>query len=133
MSEVPVGIGKSSPQGTITLSWARPIVGPEGHTTNGMYIVCENATLQLIQTTKRTWIVKLVGAEKSGVENVEKEAQQEGVPVEIAMFGKAVSEAKAGQKQSQENWAEPRNSLWDLAVIEAMLNSEGKEIQLERS
>jgi len=76
--------------------------------------------------------VTLTGAEGSGVKDTEKESKGCGVEVEIKMFANAVAETKAGKEPSEENYGEPRDTMWDLALIEACLSSEGKEVVLDQ-
>ena len=129
LSDIPSEIGKSGPTGTILLTWATPDVPNEKKPLSGMDITTTNAQI----TVKRGgsgWEVSVSGAKGSDVEDQTFEGPSEGVKVEIAMFGRAVGEAKEGKSFSEEDLGTPRGALWDLAVIEACLTSNGKPVEL---
>lgn len=77
--------------------------------------------------------VRVTGAKDSGVKNELKEGKPSGVDVEIGAFGRAIEAVKAGQENPEENWGDVRGGLWDVALIEALLTSQGKEVVLEQA
>lgn len=103
---------------------------PEGRTSNGLVVTLLNGVLIVEQTFDRQFVSTLIPAEGSGLEKKTITTKQVGVEVEIKMFVNAVQAAKEG-RENKENFGEPRGALWDLSVVEAMLKSNGKEINLE--
>lgn len=104
---------------------------PEGRTSNGLVVTLLNGVLIVEQTFDRQFVSTLIPAEGSGLEKKTITTKQVGVEVEIKMFVNAVQAAKEGRENKEENFGEPRGALWDLSVVEAMLKSNGKEINLE--
>ncbi|OWT39076.1 NAD-binding Rossmann fold oxidoreductase family protein [Cryptococcus neoformans Bt1] len=123
--------GQSTPRGQITFSFANPDMPPEGRTSNGLVVTLLNGVLTIEQTFDRQFITTLIPAEGSGLEKKTITTKQVGVEVEIEMFVNAVQAVKEGRENKEENFGEPRGALWDLSVLEAMLKSDGKEINLE--
>jgi predicted dehydrogenase len=121
--DVPVPSGQSGPTGTILLSWALPNIPAEAKRPGSTEVVCLNGRVEWF-FANGTFTVKVTGAEGSGVKDEVKEGPSIGVKVEIDMFANAIE----GKKEV--NYAEPRAALWDLAVIQALLTSNGKEIIL---
>lgn len=136
-SEIPGGLGKSSPQGQILLSFALPDTPPESRTPPGLTVTCANAVLkvEMIQVEgNRVWHLLLSPAKGSDVDKVEKKEEPSGVKVEIGMFSRAITAAKDGKGagETEEDWGKPRDSLWDLAMIEACLTSDGEKVDLDK-
>lgn len=104
---------------------------PEGRTSNGLVVTLLNGVLTVEQTFDRQFVSTLIPAEGSGLEKKTITTKQVGVEVEIEMFVNAVQAAKEGRENKEENFGKPRGALWDLSVVEAMLKSDGKEINLE--
>lgn len=129
MRDMPIKPGKSFPTGTLLLSWSAPDTNPDKRPANGLWAVCEHATISLSQAG-RNWVLTVTGVNGRHMESSEETVEMCGVAVELEHFGAAVAKAKAGKKDDLENWAEPRGSLWDLALIEACLNSDAKEVDL---
>jgi predicted dehydrogenase len=132
--DVPVEIGRSSPQGTIFLSWAMPDIPEEHRQPNGITVTCLNGqvTVRQVGFVTREWVVTLTAARDSGIESGMWAEKWSGVDREVGMFARAVSAAKAGRENAEENFAEPRGALWDLAVIEACLTSNGNAVDIEK-
>ncbi|WVQ81941.1 hypothetical protein IAT38_004068 [Cryptococcus sp. DSM 104549] len=125
------GLGGSSPAGQILMSFARADMPHEGQTANGLTITCLHGTLSVLLTPNREFVATLIPANGSGLEKQEKRSGMEGVQVEIGMFARAVGDVKAGRKVGEEDFGEPRGAIWDLAVVEGMLKSGGKPVELE--
>lgn len=53
-----------------------------------------------------------------------------GVEEEVAQFARAVLDKGEGEKEV--NRAEPRAALWDLALLEGCLTSDGKVVDLSK-
>ncbi|KAK8854856.1 hypothetical protein IAR55_003595 [Kwoniella newhampshirensis] len=124
--------GQSAPTGQIFMSFALPDTPPETRSPNGLTITFLNGVATLISSPSREWIFNIYPASGSGVEKVEKKGNPEGVEVEIRMFAQAIKALKEGKKDDEKDYGDPRGALWDLAVIEGMLKSEGKELNLEK-
>ena len=75
--------------------------------------------------------IRVTGAEGSGVKNELREEKPSGVETEIGAFGRAIECVKKGVENDEENWGDVRGGLWDIAVIEALLTSQGSEVVLE--
>lgn len=127
----PVANGQSAPQGTILMSFACPQMAAEGKSGNGLFVTCLNGSVNVHSLPTGVLSVRVTGAEGSGVKNEVREGRPSGVDVEIGAFGRAVAARKAGREDTEENWGDVRGGLWDVAVIEALLTSQGKEIVLE--
>jgi hypothetical protein len=70
-------------------------------------------------------VLGIKGVKGSGVKDEERESSISGVSEEVDQFARAA----AGVASADEvNRGEPRASLWDLQVIEALLWSDGKEV-----
>ncbi len=113
------------------MTFATPNLPASAKAPNDLRITCLNGTMTILQKPNQLWNVKIVGAEGSDVKEVEKESKASGVEVEIAVFARAVAERKEGKQASEENYGEPRDAMWDLALIQAFLTSDGKEVILD--
>lgn len=127
----PVANGQSSPQGTILMSFACPQIAAEGKSGNGIFITCLNGSVNVNFLSTGIISVRVTGAEGSGVKDEVKEGKPSGVDVEIGAFGRAIAAKKDGKEDTEENWGDVRGGLWDVAVIEALLTSQGEKIVLE--
>ncbi|TFK31430.1 oxidoreductase family protein [Crucibulum laeve] len=126
------GTGNSTYHGIIELTWAHPtptrpqadgiiITGSQGYiSVNTVYSSSGGPPVIRIKTTR---LVKVDDKEKEEVD--EEEVVSKGVEAELASFFKAV-EGKA-----EDGLGEPREALKDVAFIQAGLESEGKEVDLE--
>jgi predicted dehydrogenase len=133
-NDVPGGIGKSSPQGIIFMSWALPDIPAESREPNGITVVCLNGqvTVRAEGTTERQWVINLSAANGSGVQSGKWSGRWCGVEREVGMFARAVAAAKQGKESGEENYGTPRGSLWDLAIIEACLSSNGRPVDVAK-
>jgi predicted dehydrogenase len=125
--------GTSQPQGTILMSFACPEIPAEGKSGNGLFITCLNGSVLIQSLPNGKLSVRVTGAEGSGVKSEVKEGRPSGVDAEIGAFGRAIQCVKEGKENDEENVGDVRGGLWDIAVIEALLTSQGKEIVLEDS
>lgn len=128
-SVAPQGIGKSFPTGTITFSFANPRTpafrGP------GLVVTCLNGVVRLDGGAQ--WTVRVesedadvVAAFEAATKDQGEAFSSSGVAEEVAQFARAV----LGQGQGEPNRAEPRGALWDLALLEGCLTSDGKVVDL---
>ncbi|WVF72741.1 hypothetical protein IAT40_007559 [Kwoniella sp. CBS 6097] len=139
-SQIPTSIGKSSPRGLIHFSFAVPDIPIEKKQPNGITINCLNGVVNINSNNKtRNWELEVIPAKLQGeisrVEPIKKEGPTQGVEVEIDMFAKAISTLKQGKdiKELEESdYGKPRDALWDLAVLEGMLNSNGQEVSIDK-
>lgn len=127
LSIIPVPSGKSSPQGSIVLSWAKPNTPAEGANPGyGLFITLENAEVS-IEMEGSKFIVNLVAADDSGIKSRKIEGESSGIKEEVEQF------ARAARGNTEEvNRGSPQDALWDLGVIQALLSSDGKPVDLER-
>jgi hypothetical protein len=130
-SEGIVENGTSQPQGTILMTFACPNIPAEGKSGNGLFITCLNGSVLISSLPTGKLSVRLTGAEGSQVKSEVREARPSGVECEIGAFGRAIDAVKKGVENEEENWGDVRGGLWDIAVIEALLTSQGKEVVLE--
>ncbi len=129
-SDIPSDIGKSSPNGTILLSFGTPDLPNESKIQGGLVVTTVNGQVVVGQKGGK-WVVTTTGAKDSDVKDETKEGPGEGVKVEVGMFARAVAAVKEGKKNDEKDLGTPRGAMWDLAVIEALLTSNGKTVELE--
>ncbi len=129
-SDIPSAIGDSAPHGTILLTFATPDLPADKKVQGGLVVTTTKAQV-VVEQKNGKWFVTVTGAKDSGVESGSKEGASEGVPIEVGMFGRAVAAAKEGKKATEEDYGTPRGSLWDVALLQACLTSNGKEVNLE--
>lgn len=125
--------GTSQPQGTILMSFACPNIPAEGKSGNGLFITCLNGSVMISSLPTGVLSIRVTGAEGSGVKSQVKEGKPSGVECEIGAFGRAIACIKEGKENQEENVGDVRGGLWDIAVIEALLTSQGKEVVLEEA
>ncbi|KAJ9112066.1 hypothetical protein QFC22_006362 [Naganishia vaughanmartiniae] len=126
----PQGVGKSMPTGNITFSFANPRT-PEFRGPS-LTVTCLNGVVRL--EGGKAWTVKVETEDEEVKKSAGAAASSEGqafpsvgVEEEVAQF------ARAALKQGDEvNRAEPRAALWDLALLEACLTSDGKLVDLTK-
>lgn len=124
-NDIPSSPGQSSPHGQILMSFAAPDAGfhlPK----SGLYVTCLNGRVAIEQVSG-TWTVRVTGAKDGEVKDEVLEGKGDGVALEIDMLSRAI---QGGKKE--ENYGDPRSTLWDVALIEAMLTSDGKEVDLKK-
>ena len=121
-TRIPVKSGESAPTGTITMTWAAPDTKPNGHLV--LNIACLNGKV-LIEFLDGMFSVKTTPAAGSGVKEQHLQGPHTGVAVEVDMFGRAIR-GIGGEDQ----YGRPRDAMWDLALIQALLSSDGKEVDL---
>ena len=131
VEDIPAEIGRSVSFGTINLAWSVPDVPRDEVAQNKIEITCLNGVV-LITWPRGQMNCSIIPAKGSSVEARKKEGRQVGVETEVAMFARVVAARKAGKEETEENWAEPRGSLWDLALIQACLQSNGKTISIDQ-
>ncbi|GMK59134.1 hypothetical protein CspeluHIS016_0701490 [Cutaneotrichosporon spelunceum] len=124
--DMPVASGMSAPNGTFILSWAIPDTDRTTRPPNELYVVCERATLRVI-SKGREWSVVLEPAEG---ERLEEGGPMSGVSVELVDFAEAVDARKEGRAE-KENYGAPRDALWDVAFIQAALDSNGNKVVID--
>ena len=124
-------VGRSIPTGTITMTWALPDIANRSPSIHQILTVtCLNGRLTLVndQQTRHLEIQPAVG---SGLEALKETSVKKGVEVEIAWFANAVQAARSGQPcEPSEDHGRPENALWDVAFIEAMLQSNGRKVDV---
>jgi hypothetical protein len=131
-SEIPGGLGKSAPAGTILLSFALPDTPPETRSPQGLVVTTLNAVVE-ITNINRKWTYSIIPAHGSDVKAHTETAPADGVEKELGSFARAVEAAKNGGKVKEEDdLGNPRGTLWDVAVIQALLTSNGQPVELEK-
>ena len=131
-SEIPGGLGKSAPAGTILLSFALPDTPPESRAPQGLVVTTLNAVVE-ITNQNRKWTYEIVPAAGSAVKAHKETEPADGVEKELGTFARAIEAAKSGgQVQPEDDLGNPRGTLWDVAVIQALLTSNGQPVELEK-
>ncbi|WWC57826.1 uncharacterized protein I303_100361 [Kwoniella dejecticola CBS 10117] len=125
--------GKSTPAGTITFTWALPDIEPRPpKELQVLNITCLNGKLTLINDSG-TRILEVSPANGSRVKAVKETSAKKGVEVELAYFARAVQATKAGRAvDPAEDYGTPINTVWDVAVIQAMLQSNGNKVDIQQ-
>ncbi|BEI81929.1 hypothetical protein CcaverHIS002_0210890 [Cutaneotrichosporon cavernicola] len=124
--DMPVQSGESAPTGTFLLSWAIPDTNRSTRPANELYVVCDKATLRVINMG-REWKIIL---EPEVGERVEEGGAVSGVKVELEDFADAVAARKEGRPEGK-NYGAPRDALWDVAFIQAALDSDGEKVVID--
>ncbi|WWC71616.1 uncharacterized protein I206_105574 [Kwoniella pini CBS 10737] len=138
-------IGKSFPTGQILMSFAiselpnelnskSQINGLKIHFLNGLIeITCEFNEI----TKQREFIFELIpsiGSSSKNLKNNKINGPMNGVEIEIKMFCNAINDFKNEKSILEEDdFGKPRDALYDLSVIQAMLESDGKELKIDNS
>lgn len=125
-SNMPQGLGKSVPSGTVTFSFAQPDL--PAAIPNTWTFTCLNAVV----TVKMGWTVEISTSDeavKKLLPEGKKEFKSNGVPGEVEQWAKAI----LGKDEEKVNRGEPVDALWDLAFIESCLESDGKPVDLAKA
>lgn len=128
--EMPVKSGASSPHGTFLLSWAIPDTDRKSRVPNELYVVCEHATVRVVNLG-RSWKIMLDPGAGSGLEAVVRSGDVSGVEVELVDFAAAVAAQLDGRQEEGKNHGGPKDALWDVAFIQAALESDGEKVVIE--
>ncbi|WWC67114.1 uncharacterized protein I206_101021 [Kwoniella pini CBS 10737] len=125
--------GRSTPAGTITFTWALPNIEPRApQNLQVLNITCLNGKLTLVNN-EGTRTLEVVPAIGSQVKAVKETSRKKGVEVELAYFARAVQATKAGRPiDPKEDFGKPMNTVWDVAVIQAMLQSNGEKVDIKQ-
>jgi hypothetical protein len=107
------------------MTFARADMPEEARRPSGLYVTALNGTVNMIREGK-DYVTKVTGAIGSDVKNDEMRSQEQGVMVELRDFAAAIN----GEKDVPDH-GDVRGALWDVALIEALLTSEGKELNLK--
>lgn len=129
VEEMPVPMGESTPHGSFTLTWAMPDTPRDTRVANELYIVCENATVMVVNHG-RAWTVGLIPGDGAAVQAQERKGDVSGVERELADFAAAVAAREAGGVEER-NDGRPEDALWDVAFIQAALGSDGRVVDIE--
>ncbi|WVR07447.1 hypothetical protein IAU60_004488 [Kwoniella sp. DSM 27419] len=129
--EVPGEMGKSSPTGQILCSFGSPELPLENKVPNGLTITCLNGIVTILSNpANRDWQLEVVPSTTSQAKPFTKTGPGEGVEVELRMFGQAIQAIKDG-KDVGEDYGTPRDALWDLTVMQALLTSKGEKVSVD--
>jgi hypothetical protein len=119
-------LGTSSPSGTVTLTFAHPDLPTPPPSVFTVVLAEGVVTVSVVPGQGWKWTVEpSKAALERGVKESLEEGQSAGVDVEIDQFAKAL------QGEEGVNRGTPKGSLWDLAFIEACLNSNGRPVDLK--
>lgn len=122
-ARIPVASGQSAPTGTIAMSWAAPDTAlPNGRLK--FDVTCLNGKVA-IEFVDNVVSVRTYPATGSSAKEESFEGPPTGIAVEVDMFGKALR----GTNDAVQ-YGSPRDALWDLAVIQALVSSHSREINL---
>ncbi|RSH95811.1 hypothetical protein EHS25_000903 [Saitozyma podzolica] len=116
------GVGKSITHGTFTLSLAPPNT-THSATPYGVVVTCVNGIVSVLQSSAG-WTLRVEPHKGSDVKSLEFTGPVQGVQVEVDMFVRAI------QGERGPNYGNPRDTLWDVAFIQACLDSGGNQIIL---
>ena len=130
-NEIPGGVGKSSPTGSILLTVALPDTPPESRQPTGLFITTLNAVVKIYMSGKY-WNLEVVPAAGTDVKAVQEKEEWTGVENELDAFRKAVEAAKQGKEVEESSRGEPRGPLWDVALIQALLTSNGSPVEINK-
>ena len=79
------------------------------------------------------WNLEVIPGKGTSVKAYSEEGKKAGVREECAYFARAIAATKAGkQVDGKEKRGEPRDAMWDVALIEAMLSSDGEKVDLQK-
>lgn len=129
-SEIPGGLGKSSPTGSVLFTVAHPDTPPESREPSGITVMTLNAVVKIYQGSDRKWNLKVIPAADTGVKSVEESHAADGVENELDAFKKTVLAAKEGKEVPESSRGYPTGPLWDVAFIQALLTSNGSPVEL---
>ena len=104
------------------MTWAAPDTEPNGELV--FKIACLNGKV-IIGFLDGKFSVKLIPAANSGIKEQQFAGPPTGIAVEVDMFARAIRGVK-----DEEQYGRPKDAMYDLAVIQALLCSDGKEIDL---
>lgn len=108
------------------MTFAKPDLPEEARRPEGLFVTTLNGAVHIIHEG-RNYVVKVFGANGSGVKTEERRSAEKGVEVELKEFVEAIE----GKSEGKPDNGDVRGALWDVALIEALLTSEGKEVNLE--
>lgn len=125
-------VGKSAPTGSILLTFAKPDLAGSPNLSNGLYVTCLNGRVELTNADGK-WTCRVFGAKDSQIKDEEKAGKVDGVANECEYWARAIQAQKDGKPANEaEALGDPRGPMWDVAVIEALLTSDGKAVDLEQ-
>ncbi|ORX38587.1 hypothetical protein BD324DRAFT_649946 [Kockovaella imperatae] len=128
--EIPGGIGRSSSTGTIVFSFA--IADLDSKPPKGIIVNCLNGTVRL-QMVAGNWKLEVQPGKGTNVKPFTEEGKRVGVREECAYFARAIAALKDGQQvDEKESRGNPRHMLWDVALIEALLTSNGEKVDMQK-
>ena len=77
--------------------------------------------------------MEVIPGKNTGVKASKEEGKKIGVREECAYFARAIAALKSGGKvDPAEDRGDPRNMMWDVALIEALLTSDGNKVDLAK-
>lgn len=131
-NDIPGGIGNSTSNGTIVYSFALPEIEQARKPETGLVIHCQHGTVMVIAAGP-VWKLEVIPGKGTSVKAHSEEAKKLGVREECAYFARAIADTKAGKQLDQkEKRGEPRDAIWDVALIEAMLSSNTEKVDLQK-
>lgn len=78
------------------------------------------------------WRVEVIPGKGTDVEAFVEQSEKTGVRDECALFAHAILAAKEGKPVAETKMGEPRNMMWDVALVEALLTSDGEKVDLQK-
>lgn len=123
-TEAPVPNGKSAPAGTILMTFGSSNIPFESKRPSGLFVTTLNGAVHVMKEGKN-FVAKVIGAKGSEVKDDQQSGPEQGVEIELKHFAGAI----AGEKDVPD-YGDVRGALWDLSLIEALLTSEGRELNL---
>lgn len=133
-SATPRPSGRSTPAGTLTMSWALPDLEtrrPKIHQI--LSVTCLNGRLTLINDNQTRYL-EVFPAQGSDVERITESSTKQGVELEIAWFASALQARRSGQEVNPlEDHGKPINMCWDVAFIQSLLKSNGSKVSIRET
>lgn len=131
-SDIPGGIGQSTPTGQILISVGLPDTDSNTRPPLALTITTLNAVIQVVLNYKNLqWVLKINPANGSEVEAREEAGKIAGVENELTDFVLAVKATEEGKELSEKELAGyPTGTLWDVGLIQALLTSQGQPVEL---
>jgi hypothetical protein len=129
--DIPGGVGKSSPTGNIVLSNSIPDTPQESRRPLGLTITCVNAVVevQVVSSPAKQWTLRVIPGAGTDVKAQEQSGSADGVENELKAFAASVAASKGG-KAGNDDAGYPTGPMWDVALIQALLTSNGKPVEV---
>ena len=111
------------------MSWATPEL--ESQPPMSLVVTCLNGKVSYA-SSQGQWTATVEPAKGSKVEAKKQSAKSTGIELECGYFVKAIEAVKAGREPTkEEDFGRPEGALWDVALIQALLHSNGEKVDVQ--